>query len=52
MEKNLYSYKVELMIHVFADNEEEAMNLLEQNQGNMTAKKITLIKTSPIINEL
>lgn len=52
MEQKLYTYKIELLVHVFAENEEAAEQALEQNQGNMTNKKVTLVNTTSIHNEL
>ena len=47
---NCYTYKVEMVIQILAEDEPSASDQLEKNGGYVTARKVTLVDSVPLHN--
>ena len=45
-----YTYKVEMIIQILAEDEPKAADQLEKNGGYVTARKVTLVDSVPLFN--
>lgn len=45
-----YTYKVEMLIQILAEDEPTASDQLEKNGGYVTARKVTLVDSVPLHN--
>jgi hypothetical protein len=45
-----YTYKVEMIIQILAEDEPKAVDQLEKNGGYVTSRKVTLIDSVPLFN--
>ena len=45
-----YSYKVEMIVQVFAENEETARMQLDDKGGYVTSRKVKLMDSVPLFN--
>ena len=45
-----YTYKVEMVIQVLAEDEPSASDQLEKSGGYVTARKVTLVDSIPLHN--
>jgi hypothetical protein len=49
-ETNCYSYHVDMIIQVLAEDEESARNLLDEKGGYVTSRKVTLMDSVSLFN--
>lgn len=49
-ETKCYSYKVEMIIQVLAENEESAREQLDKNGGYVTSRKVKLMDSMHVFN--
>lgn len=47
---NCFSYKVEMIIQVLAENEESARQQLDDKGGHVTIRKVRLMDSVPVYN--
>lgn len=47
----IYSYQVTMLIHVIADNSEEARTKLDEQGGIMTAREVEILNAQPLYGE-
>ena len=47
---NCYSYKVEMIIQILAEDEESARSQLDKNGGYITSRTVTLMDSVPLFN--
>lgn len=47
---NCYTYKVEMLIQVLAEDEPAALDMLEKNGGYVTTRKVTLMDSVSLYN--
>ena len=47
---NCYSYKVEMIIQILAEDEESARSQLDKNGGYITSRTVTLRDSVPLYN--
>lgn len=45
-----YTYKVEMIIQILAEDEIKASDQLEKNGGYVTSRKVTLMDSVPLFN--
>jgi hypothetical protein len=45
-----YTYKVEMIIQILAEDEPKAVEQLEKNGGYVTSRKVTLMDSVPLFN--
>jgi hypothetical protein len=45
-----YTYKVEMLIQILAEDEPAASDQLEKNGGYVTARKVTFVDSVPLHN--
>lgn len=45
-----YTYKVEMIIQILAEDEPKAADQLEKNGGYVTSRKVTLMDSVPLFN--
>jgi hypothetical protein len=45
-----YTYKVEMIVQVLAEDEPKAAEQLEKNGGYVTTRKVTLMDSLPLFN--
>lgn len=45
-----YTYSVEMIIQILAEDESKAADLLDKNGGYVTARKVTLVDSVPLHN--
>jgi hypothetical protein len=45
-----YTYKVEMIIQILAEDEPKALEQLEKNGGYVTSRKVTLMDSVPLFN--
>jgi hypothetical protein len=45
-----YTYKVEMIVQILAEDEPTAADLLEKNGGYVTTRKVTLMDSVPLFN--
>jgi hypothetical protein len=45
-----YSYKVEMVVQILAEDEESARNQLDKNGGYVTSRKVSLMDAVPLYN--
>jgi hypothetical protein len=45
-----YSYKVEMVIQILAEDEESARSQLDKNGGYITSRTVTLMDAVPLYN--
>lgn len=48
---SIYSFQVDMMVHVIADTPDEARKKLNEQGGIMTKREVTLINTSALYGE-
>jgi hypothetical protein len=49
-ETTCYTYKVEMIVQILAEDEPKAVDQLEKNGGYVTSRKVTLIDSVPLFN--
>jgi hypothetical protein len=47
---NCYTYKVEMLIQILAEDEPKAAEQLEKSGGYVTTRKVTLMDSVPLFN--
>jgi hypothetical protein len=47
-ETNCYTYKVEMVVQVFAENLEQANDRLEANGGYVSSREVTLLNSNTV----
>ena len=47
---NCYTYKVEMIIQIFAEDEKEARNRLDNQGGYVTSRNVKLMDSIPLFN--
>jgi hypothetical protein len=47
-ETNCYTYKVEMVVQVFAENLEQANDRLEANGGYVSSREVTLVDSNVV----
>lgn len=47
---NCYTYKVEMIIQILAEDEPKAAEQLEKNGGYVTSRKVVLMDSVPLFN--
>ena len=47
---NCYTYRVEMIIQILAEDEPKAVDQLEKNGGYVTSRKVTLMDSIPLFN--
>jgi hypothetical protein len=45
-----YTYKVEMIVQILAEDEPKAADQLEKNGGYVTSRKVTLMDSVPLFN--
>ena len=45
-----YTYKVEMIVQILAEDEPKAADQLEKNGGYVTTRKVTLMDSVPLFN--
>ena len=50
-ETKCYTYKVEIILHAFAESEESARGLIDGGDGFMASRKVFLLDSVSLINE-
>ena len=45
-----YSYKVEMVVQILAEDEESARSQLDKNGGYVTSRKVSLMDAVPLYN--
>jgi hypothetical protein len=49
-ETTCYTYKVEMIVQILAEDEPKAADQLEKNGGYVTTRKVTLMDSVPLFN--
>ena len=49
-ETTCYTYKVEMIVQILAEDEPKAADQLEKNGGYVTSRKVTLMDSIPLFN--
>ena len=49
-ETTCYTYKVEMIIQILAEDEPKAADQLEKSGGYVTSRKVTLVDSVPLFN--
>jgi len=49
-ETTCYTYRVEMIVQILAEDEPKAADQLEKNGGYVTSRKVTLMDSVPLFN--